>query len=1353
MYPVLGREHTVPLFEDTLLARFARYEEMDQYPETCLHGDSLVHTVNGPVAIRDLVGTQPYIFSFDLESGEVVLDQAATVVKTGEDLEIVRVVLDNGRILRVTPNHRFLSRDGEYIEAGNLQLGQSLMPFRSRIGRTDYMEVFQPGRPAKSRSKRWEFMYRVVSRWKHGRDAVFGEAVHHDDLCRLNDHPDNLLLITSDEHTRIHAEHINRMGLKAEWTDEMRAKAAERMRGNTFSHGLKHSEESRRKMSEARRGVLKSPEHRRAIGLAQPTRIHLDPERLDQMIRDGLNVSQIAQRFCVSWSTAKRRIAELHGDYRGHDRRIVNCKVLRVESAGRADVYDLQAPRCQNFAAEGVFVHNSLVLDLYADDATVRDQIRHHTMWAQSQDKAIEGILDDTRDRLNAEHDAWVRVRNLCKYGNTYGELLVTGDPPLVRGINYLPTATMRRVEDRRGTLLGFYQIEAGRVANMSIRPDDFQQMLQREKQAGALDKPYTFYGGGVPGDVPISHPGSPGNVILFEPAEVVHWRLRRDMRGMYGLGVLESADWVWRRLRMLEDAVLVHKLCLRGDSKVWTFTGYKEIRDIEEGEEVYSFGHDERLKKSRVIYKKHNGTDRVFRVHSRHRELFANATHPVLVETIEHHGKGIPRTRRLDYVEVQDLEPRKHRFVTPSLDNEEWEDVPLRVPEVGRKASLTQEAVSNGVCLRCGVKKLKQDCGIDVDRMKSFFCGEYELVEHTARKLLEANGYDPDGLLHVRDDWGGASAVKIPQYVTPDFARWWGFMLGDGFLATRNHKDGYVAANNVGFALGHDDEINQFYKDLFESFVGPVRFDQDDRLGSYSVYSKPFFEFMEMNGFVPGAHEKRLPWWVFRARPSIKLALIQGLVDADGHSTPFSVSPLRRRIRYEHVVLEMCNRWLLEDVRELAMQVGLVVGHKVRKRQRKGGHVLDKESGRTMPSTTSYTLDMTFKAALASEVILGVEEVEADDIWDIGVEAEEHNFVVNGVVVHNTRAPGRYAFYVNAGSQPPEKALAYVNRIKGQYKKRKFINPTTGDLDTRFNPLSVDEDFWIPIIKGEEQSRIDVLSGPDYQGMDEVEFFLKKLYTAVKIPRQYMDFAENMNKSLLSSDDVRFARAVMRVQNAEIEGWNQVGATQLFLLGYDLEKVGEWGYRMSTPSAIFELAMVEVLAAKADLASRMQEFVSVRWIMQHIFGWADDEIDQVFDEWAEERLWKSIIESMGAAEGSRIQADADLETEKRRAEMEQEASAGTEEERRAAAESSHRMAMATLDRKDRQQASRLAEEMGRNIRRLLEEGNRESEKRMEGKLAGMMANHGNEISQRFRALSPFMHEVRMALRTTRRGG
>ncbi len=577
---------------------------------------------------------------------------------------------------------------------------------------------------------------------------------------------------------------------------------------------------------------------------------------------------------------------------------------------------DTLLARYARYEEMDMYPETSLILDLYGDDATVRDQIRHHIMWPQCSDKAIEGILGDTLVKLNAEKQAWVRVRNTAKYGNTLGELLIgEGDQKGIQGINYLPTATMRRVEDRRGTLLGFYQIQAGRIANMSIRPEEFKKMLEAAKNAGVLDKPYEYSPGGVPGDIPVGTSGPLGNIILFEPAEIVHWRLKRDMRGMYGLGILESCDWVWRRLRMLEDAVLVHKL---------------------------------------------------------------------------------------------------------------------------------------------------------------------------------------------------------------------------------------------------------------------------------------------------------------------------------------------------------------------------------------------------------------------------------------------------------TRSPGRYAFYINAGKQPPEKALAYVNKIKNQYKKRQFINPRTGDLDARLNPLGVDEDIFVPVIDGTEQTRIETIEGPSYQGMEEVEYFLKKLYMASKIPRQYMDFAENMNKSLLSSDDVRFARAVMRLQNAEIEGWNQIGDTQLYLLGYDLGRVPAHDYHMSVPSAIFELAMVEVLAAKADLASRMQEFVSVRWIMQHIFGWSDDEIDTIFDQWAEERIWKGIIESMAGAEGSKIQGDADIETERKRAEQEQAmaAQASTEEERRAVRESRDRGVMASMDRRDRQGMAALGEAMHRDIRRILEDGNKASENRMEGRLAKLLSDQGNQFSQRIRLLTPFMHEMRNALgmgRTKRR--
>lgn len=540
---------------------------------------------------------------------------------------------------------------------------------------------------------------------------------------------------------------------------------------------------------------------------------------------------------------------------------------------------------------------------------------------------------------------------------------------------------------------------------------------------------------------------------------------------------VAEGARWIWKRLVMLEDAVMIYKLCLRGNSQIWTPEGRRAIKDLREGDEVYSYTTEDKLKKTKVVYKKHNGQDKIFRVFSDHREIFANKTHPVLVETIIPQGKGKARIRRLDYVEVQNLKPGVHRLVTPKKNAEDWEEIKLKKPALHSKARLTS---SDQVERTLSYPKIAKEIGVHHSRAREFFDGNYELKTETAVALLDANGYGPEHL-EVEEHWSGSrgtsvKGVTVPETVDEDFARWWGFLLGDGFITTRHQKKGHVSQNEVGFALGDKQHINERYKALFERYVPEVKLvnDQGYRLGAYSFTSAKFAEFMTMNGFIPGAHEKRLPEWIFRAHPEIKLAMIRGLADADAHIKPRKVSAVRGRVRHEVARFELCNKAILEDVRELSMQLGLTVTF-IHERFRKGGRVI-KGTKKPLPDRTSYCMDVSFKPQKMTEVLRGVEEINTDDIWDIGVEADEHNFVADGCVVHNTRSPARYAFYVDVTDVPPARVESFLKRAKRDLKKKKMANPNSNFLDMRYNPLCLSGETKIPLLNGSEKSLLEMV-------------------------------------------------------------------------------------------------------------------------------------------------------------------------------------------------------------------------------------------------------------------------------------
>lgn len=319
-------------------------------------------------------------------------------------------------------------------------------------------------------------------------------------------------------------------------------------------------------------------------------------------------------------------------------------------------------------------------------------------------------------------------------------------------------------------------------------------------------------------------------------------------------------------------------------------------------------------------------------------------------------------------------------------------------------------------------------------------------------------------------------------------------------------------------------------------------------------------------------------------------------------------------------------------------------------------------------------------------------------------------------------RAPERYAFYVDVGNLPPGEALAFVNKIRQQHKKKRFVNPSTGKLDLKFEPLSQDDDFWVPVRQGVEGTRIEVLGGPSWQHMDDVQYFQTKLFSALKVPKAYLAQDDNTARAVLSSEDVRFARSVLRVQREVRNGLRKVSRTHLAALGIDPYSV-EYDIHMTVPSAIFELAQLEVRNARADLASRMREHVSLRWVLQHVYQLSDEDIRVIIQERSED----VIREGKAQAEVEKLSAMAQAAAERGGSMEAADVPAGL------------RMIKQKLD-------SLPAKLRGGISERELERGNRMAEKRAEQKVDQLMRSTDAQ-THHMREVGALLREVAAAVR------
>lgn len=211
------------------------------------------------------------------------------------------------------------------------------------------------------------------------------------------------------------------------------------------------------------------------------------------------------------------------------------------------------------------------------------------------------------------------------------------------------------------------------------------------------------------------------------------------------------------------------------------------------------------------------------------------------------------------------------------------------------------------------------------------------------------------------------------------------------------------------------------------------------------------------------------------------------------------------------------------------------------------------------------------------------------------------------------TRAPARYAFYVDVTDVPSDRVEGFLRKFKRDFKKNKMVDPRTGRMTMRYSPLANDEDFVIGVREGRELARVEVLSGPDYQNTDDVEYFKKMLHGALRIPREYLGQEGAIpGRSILSNDDVRAARVTLNLQREMRLAYDHIIRVHLAARGVKNPRKPEFDVEMTIPSGIYEMAAYEVLNARADYASRVQPFVSTRWIQENILRLSDAEIKAI---------------------------------------------------------------------------------------------------------------------------------------------
>src|SRR5574338_20366 len=225
-------------------------------------------------------------------------------------------------------------------------------------------------------------------------------------------------------------------------------------------------------------------------------------------------------------------------------------------------------------------------------------------------------------------------------------------------------------------------------------------------------------------------------------------------------------------------------------------------------------------------------------------------------------------------------------------------------------------------------------------------------------------------------------------------------------------------------------------------------------------------------------------------------------------------------------------------------------------------------------------------------------------------------------LVYRVVRAPERRVFYIDVGNLESDVIPTYVEQQRAQLRTNQVVDKSAGRVDLRYNPMSVDEDFFIPVRGSDTGTKIDTLAGgQNTAAVEDVAYIQKKLFAALKIPRAYLGYDEMLSsKATLAQEDIRFSRSVNMIQRTIIAELNKLAIIHLYAHGFEGEDLLNFTLRLSNPSTVAQQQKLEVYRAKFEIAGTAPEgLVSRKFLLKNILMLNDDEIEEIDEELEED--------------------------------------------------------------------------------------------------------------------------------------
>jgi hypothetical protein len=275
----------------------------------------------------------------------------------------------------------------------------------------------------------------------------------------------------------------------------------------------------------------------------------------------------------------------------------------------------------------------------------------------------------------------------------------------------------------------------------------------------------------------------------------------------------------------------------------------------------------------------------------------------------------------------------------------------------------------------------------------------------------------------------------------------------------------------------------------------------------------------------------------------------------------------------------------------------------------------------------------------------------------------KQKELLEDAIIIYRVqRAPERRVFYVDVGNMPSHLAMQFVERVKTEIHQRRIPSATGGGanvIDSAYNPLSINEDYFFPQTAEGRGSKVETLPGGTNLGeIDDLRYFTNKLVRGLRIPSSYLptgadDSAAQYNDGRVGTayiQELRFNTYCERLQGLLADAFDTEFKRYLLEKGINID-TAMFDLRFQPPQNFAAYRQSEIDNARVPTYIQMSAipYISNRFALKRFLGLSDEELaenERLWKEENDENLQPEITDSTGEMRGAGISSagiDADL--------------------------------------------------------------------------------------------------------------